>query len=94
MAIGIGVVQFTGATAITIGAPTGATAITIGAPTGGTAITIAHSTGAIATTIGTGDTLGATVAGGKSPFNLTSPNLDRPRQRAKAIFAAQALPER
>jgi hypothetical protein len=59
MAIGIGVVQFTGATAITIGAPTG-----------GTAITIAHSTGAIATTIGTGDPLGATVAGGEVAFQF------------------------
>ena len=84
MGIVIGVVQFTGATAITIGAPTGATAITI-----------ARSTGAIATTIATGDPLGATVAGGKSPFNLTSRNLDRPQQRAKALLAAQSpLPER
>ena len=84
MAIGIGVVPFTGATAITIGTLS----------TGATAITIARFTGVIATTIGIGDPLGATVAGGKSPFNLTSRNLDRPRQRAKALLAAQALPER
>ena len=56
MAIVIGVVPFTGDTAITI-----ATLFT-----GAIAITIALSTGVIAITTGTGALLGGTVAGGDS----------------------------
>ncbi len=84
MAIGIGVVPFTGATAITI----------VALSTGGIATTIGRSTGVIATTIGTGDLVGTVAGGDSSHLILTSPKLDRPG-RAKALFAARTpLPER